>query len=258
MKTRSFETLQQLFDIMERLRKECPWDKEQTYASLMPHSIEEIYELADAIIHHDKKNIQEELGDLLMHFVFYTIIAEEQKDFELDDIIVQINNKLIFRHPHIFQEGKSLENAKAVLENWQRMKKKEGKEFALSGIAKGLPAMTKAFRIQQKASDNAFDFEQIDDVLHKVQEEQQELAQAIEQNTNIEEEFGDVLFSLINYARFLHIDPEKALQKTNEKFIQRFTAMEKILKNNNENFTSLNSEQKEDLWQAAKAQTKLS
>jgi XTP/dITP diphosphohydrolase len=227
---------QNLVGIMNELREKCPWDKKQTIQTLRSMTIEEMYELADAITNEDWNGIKEELGDLLLHIVFYSKIAAEQKKFTLDEVIEGITEKLIKRHPHIYadiSEGGKLVQVKdeeEVKKNWEKIKIKEGKSSVLSGVPLSLPAVVKASRIQEKAKQVGFEWENREDVWIKVEEEIGELKEAVSGNKleDIEEEFGDVLFSLVNYARFLRIDAESALEKTNKKFIYRFTKMENV------------------------------
>lgn len=216
-----------LVKIMDDLREKCPWDKKQTIDTLRQLTIEETYELADAITGHDWKSIKEELGDLLLHIVFYAKIGTEQDKFTLDDVINGVCEKLIFRHPHIYGDVK-VNDEEDVKRNWEKLKMKEGKKSVLSGVPQSLPATVKAMRLQEKAKQVGFEWENKDQVWEKVEEEQRELKEAIESGNmaHAEEELGDVFFSLINFARFLQVDAENALEKTNKKFIQRFTKME--------------------------------
>ena len=225
------ESFERLVNIMDDLREKCPWDKKQTIKTLRQMTIEEMYELADAVTEEDWKGIKEELGDILLHVVFYTRIAKEQNMFTLNDVLETICNKLIVRHPHIYGNVK-VNDDEDVKKNWEKIKLKEGKTSVLSGVPVSLPAVVKATRIQEKAKQVGFEWKQKEDVWLKVEEETQELKQAIENNDEkeVEEEFGDLLFSLVNYARFLNIDAENALEKTNKKFINRFTKMEAVAK----------------------------
>jgi len=220
----SFEKLVQ---IMDDLREKCPWDRKQTIESLRPMTIEETYELADAITNKDWVNLQEELGDLLLHILFYAKIGTEQQQFTLQQVIEGICNKLIVRHPHIYGDV-IVQNEEDVKRNWEEIKMKEGKTSVLSGVPTALPAMVKAARIQEKAKQVGFEWETKEDVWKKVEEEIGELQQAMQdgKQNEVEAEFGDVLFSLINYARFLKVDAEGALERTNKKFIQRFKRIE--------------------------------
>ena len=217
-----------LVKIMDELRAQCPWDKKQTIQTLRSLTIEETYELADAITEHNWKDIKEELGDILLHIVFYAKIAGEQNQFSLEDVINGVCEKLIFRHPHIYGDVQ-VKNEEDVKRNWENLKLKEGKKSVLGGVPAALPATVKAMRLQEKAKQVGFEWDNRGQVWEKVEEEMKELQEAIAgSNTeNIEEEYGDLVFSLINYARFLHIDAESALERTNKKFIDRFTRKEK-------------------------------
>ena len=220
----------QLVQIMDDLREKCPWDKKQTIHTLRPLTLEETYELADAITDNDFKGIKEELGDVLLHILFYAKIGTEQQQFTLQEVIEGISEKLIVRHPHIYADV-VVKDEEDVKRNWEQIKLKTGnKKSVLSGVPKALPAVVKATRIQEKAKQVGFEWDNKEDVFKKVQEEINELQEAImEQNqAHIEEEFGDVMFSLINYARFLKIDAEGALEKTNKKFMYRFQQIEAI------------------------------
>lgn len=221
------EQFERLTKIMDELREQCPWDKKQTIATLRPLTIEEMYELADAIIEEDWKGIKEELGDLLLHIVFYARIGREQQAFTMDEVIEGICKKLVDRHPHIYGDVKVIDEEE-VKQNWEKLKLKEGKQSVLSGVPNGLPAVVKAWRMQEKAKKVGFEWENKEDVWKKVEEEMEELHEADRSGdpSKIEEEFGDLLFSLINYARFLQVDPETALEKTNRKFKSRFMKME--------------------------------
>ena len=217
-----------LLDIMDEIREKCPWDRKQTMQSLRHLTIEETYELGDAVLDNDLPEIKKELGDLLLHIVFYAKIAAETNSFDIADVINGINKKLIYRHPHVFGDIKA-ETEKEVARNWEKLKLKEGKKSILEGVPKSLPALVKASRIQDKAACSGFDWEKPEQVFEKVQEEIKELQEEVlnKNNEKMESEFGDVLFSLINYARFLKIDPESALERTNKKFIKRFQFLEK-------------------------------
>lgn len=217
-----------LLTIMDELREKCPWDKKQTIESIRHLTIEETYELSDAIINKDMVNIKKELGDVLLHIVFYARIASETNSFTITDVINSLCEKLISRHPHIYGDVK-VENEQQVKENWEKLKLKEGNKSVLAGVPNSLPSLIKASRIQEKARAVGFDWEKPEQVWNKVQEEIAEFRQEIDLKASkerIEEEFGDVLFSLINYARFMEINPEDALEKTNKKFIKRFQYLE--------------------------------
>lgn len=218
-----------LLQIMDELRERCPWDQKQTFETLRNLTIEETYEMADAITEKDYAGLEGELGDLFLHLIFYSKIGSEQGLFDVESVLHKICDKLIYRHPHIYgdTEAKDEETVKA---NWEKLKLKEGKKSVLEGVPSSLPALVKATRIQEKVKGVGFDFEKADDAWQKVQEEIAELKVEIDSHSDqIEAEFGDVLFSLVNYARFLNISPENALAQTNQKFIRRFQQMEKLL-----------------------------
>lgn len=242
-----------LVEIMDTLREKCPWDKKQTIQSLRSNTIEELYELVDAIIEEDWKGIKEELGDILLHVLFYAKIGTEQGQFTLQDSIEGISKKLIHRHPHIYGDVKA-EDEETVKKNWEQLKLQEGKKSLLEGVPNSLPAMVKAFRIQQKVKQVGFEWEHIDQVWDKVEEEMKELKVEVEAKNQdkMEAEFGDVLFSLINYARFLNIDPETALERTNKKFKFRFELMESHAKENGLDLASLSLAEKDALWNKIK------
>ncbi len=242
-----------LVEIMDTLREQCPWDKKQTIHSLRSNTIEELYELVDAIIDEDWKGMKEELGDMLLHILFYARIGKEQGAFTLDEVIEGISKKLIHRHPHIYGDVK-VNNEEDVKKNWEQLKLQEGKTSLLEGVPNSLPAMVKALRIQEKVKQVGFEWEHKDQVWDKVQEEMHELKVEVDTNDKekMEAEFGDVLFSMINYARFLHIDPETALEKTNKKFKHRFQLMEAYAKENGLDLATLSLSEKEAIWQAMK------
>lgn len=221
------EAFNRLLDIMDDLREKCPWDRKQTLQSLRHLTIEETYELGDAILDNDLQEVKKELGDILLHIVFYAKIGSETNDFDIADVANEICEKLIHRHPHIYGDVK-VENEEEVKQNWEKLKLKEGKKSVLEGVPKSLPALVKASRIQDKAKGVGFDWEEPEQVWEKVQEELQELYDEVQgsDQDKIESEFGDVLFSMINYARFLNVNPEDALERTNKKFIKRFTYLE--------------------------------
>ena len=222
------KALDRLLTIMDELREKCPWDKKQTIESLRHLTIEETYELGDAILENNLSEIKNELGDLLLHIVFYSKIGSETNDFDFEDVANSISDKLISRHPHIYGDVR-VNNEEEVKQNWESLKLKEGKKSVLEGVPKSLPALVKASRIQDKVAGVGFDWEEPQQVFDKVKEELQELDDEISKNNadKIEAEFGDVLFSMINYARFLKINPENALERTNKKFIKRFQYLEK-------------------------------
>ena len=224
-KLKAFE---RLLIIMDELREQCPWDKKQTIESLRHLTIEETYEMADAILEKDMTGLKKELGDVLLHIVFYARIASETNEFNIADVINSLCDKLIYRHPHIYSDVK-VENEQQVKENWEKLKLKEGNKSVLSGVPKSLPALVKASRIQEKARAVGFDWDKPEQVWAKVEEELNEFKHEVETKASHEKteaEFGDVLFSLINYARFVGVNPEDALERTNKKFIKRFQYLE--------------------------------
>ena len=243
-----------LLEIMDELREKCPWDREQTFDSLRNLTVEETFELSDAIFQKDYKDMCKELGDLMLHIVFYSKIASEQQLFEVKDVLNQLCDKLIRRHPHIYGEMKA-DSANEVHENWEKIKlQTEGTRSVLGGIPSAMPALTKAYRIQDKVSGVGFDWDNKEDVWNKVKEELGELKAEVDKEdpVRMEEEFGDVLFSLINYARFLHIHPEDALEKTNRKFMSRFQLLEKMVKEDNRQLTDMSLEEMDVYWERAK------
>jgi MazG family protein len=243
-----------LVSIMDDLRAKCPWDKKQTIETLRPLTIEETYELADAITDQDFKGIKEELGDVLLHILFYAKIGTEQNQFTLQEVIDGISEKLIVRHPHIYGDV-VVENEEDVKRNWEQIKlKTNNKKSVLSGVPKALPAVVKATRIQEKAKQVGFEWDNKEDVFKKVEEEIGELQEAILENnqTHIEEEFGDVLFSLINYARFLKVDAEGALEKTNKKFMYRFQQIEAIASERGKALQDMTLAEMDDIWNEVK------
>lgn len=247
------KSLGKLLTTMDELREKCPWDKKQTLKSLRHLTIEETYELSDAIINEDMAEIKNELGDLLLHVVFYAKIGSEHGAFDIGDIADGIKDKLISRHPHIYGDVQVIDEVE-VRQNWEKLKLKEGNKGVLSGVPNGLPSLVKASRIQDKASGIGFDWKNIDQVKYKISEEIEELYTEIDQDSQekIEEEFGDVLFSLVNYARFLKINPDDALSRANNKFIRRFEYMEKKAQENDNQLINLNSNELENLWELAK------
>jgi len=244
-----------LVKIMDELREQCPWDRKQTIHTLRSMTIEELYELVDTIDSNDWQGIKEELGDLFLHLLFYSKIGAEQNQFSLEDVLNGIAEKLIRRHPHIYGDVQ-VQDEDEVKRNWQKIKQAEGKtdKSILEGVPKSLPAIVKASRIQEKAKQVGFEWENKEDVWKKVDEEIEELKDAEKQAdiVEIEDEFGDILFSLINYARFLQIDPEAALEKTNQKFIQRFKSMEAIALSQGNQLTDLSLAQMDELWNLVK------
>ncbi len=221
------QAFEQLLNIMDDLREKCPWDKKQTLQSLRHLTIEETYELGDAILDNDLNEVKKELGDLLLHIVFYAKIGSETNDFDIADVCTEICDKLIHRHPHIYGDT-LVKDEEEVKQNWEKLKLKEGKKSVLEGVPRSLPALVKASRIQDKVKGVGFDWEEPHQVWDKVQEELQELQVEVKAGNQdkMESEFGDVLFSMINYARFLNINPEDALERTNKKFIKRFQYLE--------------------------------
>ncbi len=242
-----------LLDIMDELRLKCPWDKKQTFESLRHLTIEETYELGDAILDNDLQEIKKELGDLMLHLVFYAKIGSETKDFDIADVANSISEKLIHRHPHIYGDV-VVKDDEEVKQNWEKLKLQEGKTSVLEGVPKALPAMVKASRIQEKVAGVGFDWEKPEQVWEKVQEELNELnAELVKGNTNaIESEFGDVLFSLINYARFIKVNPENALERTNKKFIGRFQFLENEAKKINKSLHDMSLDEMDVFWNEAK------
>lgn len=247
------KALNRLLDIMDELRLKCPWDKKQTLQSLRHLTIEETYELADAILENNPTEIKKELGDLLLHIIFYSKIGSETNDFDIADVANTISEKLIYRHPHIYGNTK-VTNEEEVKQNWEKLKLKEGKKSVLEGVPKSLPAMIKANRIQDKVAGVGFDWENAQQVWQKVQEELAELNAEIKNKNNnkIEAEFGDVLFSLINYARFINVNPENALERTNKKFINRFTYLEKEAQKQSKKLQNMTLEEMNTLWNKSK------
>ena len=246
-----------LLDIMDELRLKCPWDKKQTFESLRHLTIEETYELGDAILNNDLQDIKKELGDVLLHIVFYAKIGSETDAFDIADVANSISEKLIHRHPHIYGDVK-VENEEDVKKNWEKLKLKEGKTSVLEGVPKSLPAMVKANRIQDKVAGVGFDWEKPAQVWEKVQEELNELNAEIEKgNTNkIESEFGDVLFSLINYARFINVNPENALERTNKKFTKRFQYLEAEAKKMGKSLHNMSLAEMDVFWNESKKEYK--
>ncbi len=248
-------SLERLRRIMNELREECPWDRKQTIQTLRQQTLEEVYELADAITDENYTGIKEELGDLLLHIVFYSKIGEEKGSFTLDDVIEGVCNKLVSRHPHIYSSVK-VEDEEDVKRNWEAIKMKEGKMSVLSGLPPSLPALMKALRLQGKTKQVGFEWENTAQVQEKVDEEITELYEAVAGGdpAEIEEEMGDVLFSLINYARFINVDPEQALEKTNKKFIRRFQYIEEKAREQGADLQQMTLEQMDALWNEAKKQ----
>src|SRR5690554_6152321 len=245
-----------LLDIMDDLREKCPWDRKQTMESLRHLTIEETYELGDAILEGDLEEVRKELGDLLLHIVFYSKIGSETGDFDIADVANGISEKLISRHPHIYGDVK-VNSEEDVKRNWENLKLKEGKKSVLEGVPVSLPALVKASRIQEKVAGVGFDWEEPRQVFEKLQEELGEFQQEVDaaNQEEMEQEFGDVLFSMINYARFLNINPENALERTNKKFISRFQFLEARAKEQNRSLKEMTLEEMEEIWQEAKGLT---
>ena len=251
-KLKAFE---RLLNIMDELREKCPWDKKQTLESLRTLTIEETYELADSILDNNFNEIKSELGDLMLHVVFYSKIASETKNFDIGDVLNTICDKLINRHPHIYGNKAELDEDQ-VKKNWEKIKLKEGKKSVLEGVPSSLPALVKAMRIQEKVSGVGFDWDNIDQVFEKVEEELLELKKEIANSNyeNIEAEFGDVLFSLVNYARYIKINPENALSRTNKKFIKRFQYLENKSRMFKKSLSEMSLSEMNILWNEAKDQ----
>jgi len=248
-------SFQRLVTIMDELREKCPWDRKQTVQTLRQMTIEETFELADAITDGSWNGIREELGDLLLHILFYAKIGSEQNQFTLQQVIDGICDKLVTRHPHIYGNVK-VNDEEDVKRNWEKLKLKEGKKSVLAGVPRSLPAMVKAMRLQEKAKQVGFEWDNREQVWEKVEEEMQELKEAVEKGRqdNIEEEFGDLVFSMINYARFLQMDAENALERTNKKFIHRFTQMEEQALNQGKDLASMSLEEMDAIWNSIKQQ----
>jgi XTP/dITP diphosphohydrolase len=250
---------EQLLNIMDELREKCPWDKKQTLETLRYLTIEETYELSDAILEKDLEEVKKELGDLMMHIAFYAKVGEELNAFNMQGIIEGINEKLIRRHPHIYGDVK-VANADAVSQNWEKIKMGEGRTSVLSGVPNSLPAMIKAHRILEKARGIGFDWEEPSQVWAKVLEEQQEMLDEVNDgpdHTKLEEEFGDYLFALVNYARFINVNPEDALERGNRKFIRRFQFIEEKGKESGKLIHEMTLAEMDVFWNQAKAEERL-
>ena len=249
------DAFMRLVKIMDELREGCPWDRKQTIQTLRSLTIEELYELTDAILSENWVGIKEELGDLFLHLVFYAHIAREQGKFDLEEVLNGICEKLISRHPHIYGTVK-VNDEEDVKRNWENLKLKEGKKSVLGGVPVSLPAVVKAIRLQEKSKQVGFEWNNSSEVWEKVEEETRELKEAVDSGDirHMEEEFGDLMFSLINYARFLHIDAETALERTNRKFIDRFTKMEQTIVLSGRQMTDLSLEELDAVWNAVKKQ----
>lgn len=251
---RKLKAFERLLTIIDELRTSCPWDKKQTLESLRYLTIEEVYELSDSILENDLEEVKKELGDLMMHLVFYAKIGSENNAFDIADVIEGINEKLIYRHPHIYGDVVA-NDAETVMQNWEHLKMKEGRDSVLEGVPQSLPAMIKAYRMQEKVRGVGFDWEKPEQVWEKVQEELGEFHEEVSKTGNkerMESEFGDVLFSLINYARFLDINPEDALERTNKKFKKRFEYLEKETIAQGKSLHDMSLEEMDVYWEAAK------
>lgn len=256
---------ERILKIMDELREQCPWDRKQTMETLRPLTIEETYELGDAILKNDMKNVKEEIGDLLLHIVFYARIGEEKGEFDMASVINDLCEKLIYRHPHIYGDVK-VNDEEDVKKNWEQLKMREGKKSVLGGVPDSLPSLIKAYRIQDKAAQVKFEWENIEDVWRKVEEEMGELHAEIDLRKQeavvpdsrvstpdkVEEEFGDLLFALVNYARFLKVDPETALERTNIKFIRRFKFIEQKAEELGKTLNDMTLEEMDGIWNEAK------
>ncbi|SEW53712.1 nucleoside triphosphate pyrophosphohydrolase [Chitinophaga arvensicola] len=251
-------TFDRLLQIMDDLREKCPWDRKQTIQTLRQLTIEETYELADAITDEDWKSIKEELGDILLHIVFYAKIGSEQQKFDINDVINGVCDKLIHRHPHIYGDVKA-ETEDQVKQNWEKLKLKEGKTSVLSGVPLSLPALVKAMRLQEKAKQTGFEWDNTAQVWDKVKEEVNELEVAVNSGNknDMEDEFGDVMFSLVNYSRFLDIDAENALERTNKKFQRRFQAMEVLAREQGRTLNDMTLTEMDTLWNQVKTTEQL-
>ncbi|MGO3184149.1 MAG: nucleoside triphosphate pyrophosphohydrolase [Aequorivita sp.] len=248
------QAFDRLLTIMDELREQCPWDKKQTMETLRPLSIEETYELGDAILDNDLEEVKKELGDVLLHIVFYAKIGSETKDFDIADVCNSICEKLISRHPHIYGDVE-VADEEEVKRNWENLKLKEGRKSVLEGVPRSLPALVKASRIQDKVAGVGFDWEEPQQVFEKLEEELGELQHEIDENNQekIEAEFGDVLFSMINYARFLKVNPENALERTNKKFIKRFQYLESKAEEMNKSMKDMTLAEMDVYWNEAKS-----
>lgn len=254
------EAFGRLLDVLDRLRVECPWDRKQTNESLRPNTIEETFELCDALMHDDNQNICKELGDVLMHVCFYSLIGQEKGDFDIADVCNKQADKLIFRHPHVYGKEKA-DTAEKVLQNWEqiKLKEKDGNKTVLSGVPEALPSLIKAYRIQDKARNVGFDWEKPEDVWDKVREELEELEVELKKGDkqHSTEELGDFLFSVINAARLYHLNPDNALEHTNQKFIRRFNYVEQHSIREGRPLSQMSLEEMDKLWDEAKKQESL-
>lgn len=244
------EAFDRLLTIMDELREQCPWDRKQTMESLRHLTIEEVYELGDAILDEDLEEVKKELGDVFLHLVFYSKIGAEKAAFDVADVLNEVCDKLVHRHPHIYGDI-DVEDEEEVKRNWEKLKLKEGKKSVLEGVPKSLPAMVKAYRMQEKAKGVGFEFDNSQDVLDKIQEEMAEFETASDPESK-EKEMGDILFSIVNYARYVGINPENALERTNQKFIRRFQKMEELSAQRNLIFNELSLAEQDQLWNETK------
>ncbi|MCB0805342.1 MAG: nucleoside triphosphate pyrophosphohydrolase [Bacteroidales bacterium] len=245
---------ERLLEIMDTLRAECPWDKAQTYESLRHLTIEETYELSEAILEQNQDDIKKELGDLILHLVFYAKIGSENQSFDIGDVLHYINEKLVYRHPHIYGDWKA-NDPQTVKENWEKIKLKEGRKSVLSGVPVSLPPLVKAYRIQEKAKGVGFDWEKPHQVWDKVEEEMEELQSEVNEGGDkmkMEHELGDLLFALVNYARFIGVNPEDALERTNRKFIHRFQHLEKKAEASGRSLKDMTLAEMDVFWEEAK------
>lgn len=249
-KEQKLEAFSQLLDIMDNLREKCPWDQKQTLQSLRHLTLEEVYELSDALLEEDMQEIKKELGDVLLHLIFYAKIGSEKGSFDIADVINSLNEKLIFRHPHIYGDVE-VKDEEEVKQNWEKLKLKEGNKSVLSGVTKGTPSLIKAYRIQDKVKGIGFEFSNAEDAWKKVDEELAEFHAETDLDKK-EQELGDVFFSLVNYARISGINPDTALERTNNKFINRFQQMENLALEKNLNLADLTLEKMDELWEEAK------
>ncbi|MEA3504575.1 MAG: nucleoside triphosphate pyrophosphohydrolase [Bacteroidota bacterium] len=253
------KAFQRLLEIMDTLREECPWDKKQTLETLRHLTIEETYELSDAILSNNREEIRKELGDLMLHIVFYSKIASEQQAFDITGVLNGISDKLIHRHPHIYSDTK-VNNAEEVANNWEKLKLKEGRKSVLEGVPNSMPSLVKALRIQEKVKGVGFEWDEKEEAWAKVLEEQNELKQEVENNSPkkvLENEMGDVLFSMINYARYIDVNPEDALERTNKKFISRFQYIEKEAAKAGRQVQDMTLGEMDVLWNKAKEKENL-
>jgi len=252
-KEKQLKSIGRLLEIMDDLREKCPWDKKQTFESLKPLTIEETFELADAISENNIEEIKNELGDLLLHVIFYSRIASESNKFDISDVADSISEKLIYRHPHVYNKTEKI-NEKEVKLNWEMLKLEDGRKSVLEGVPKSLPSILKSMRIQQKASNVGFDWSDQGKVKNKILEELKELSDELEigDNKKIEDEFGDLIFSVINFGRYIGINPDSALEKTNNKFIKRFMFIENKMKSESKSFQNSSLDELNKYWELSK------